>query len=199
MTDGAPAYIVYVDSDVLLSYIENDHGRGPLILSILDDSNRKAIKIITSVMTMVEVKYGGEEKQNKRIDPTVQAKMDQIWAPNGPVEPIEVTELVARDAMRLNRIDIGRGNGGLSSCDVIHLIAAKRFRTPDGAKVTHFFTYSKDMKRYEADMGYAISEPCRLVDDADPANLFEVTNEAETTTSEQDRAEARDIESGGRG
>ena len=144
--------IYYWDACVLLSYIEGDADRLPIIEAILADCDAGTAGIATSVLSIAEVAFGKAEKDHKALQPEIESKIDQLWQPPSPVILAEVSELVVRDARSLMRTVLER-EYSLKCRDAIHLATAGRFG------INEFHTYDKGLFKYADMMKFPINAP----------------------------------------
>lgn len=59
----------YWDSNVLLTYINGDQDRLPIIDALMSQVDKGDIEILTSVITIAEVAWGATERAQAALDP----------------------------------------------------------------------------------------------------------------------------------
>lgn len=151
MPGSAP--IIYWDSNVMLSYINEHPDRKPTIEALLEDSVNDVIEIVTSTLTIVEVAFAKAEKDTQSLDSNVEAKIDKLWFPAGPVRLVEFHRLIGQEARGLLRHAIATGQS-LKPPDAIHLATAKQLGCAE------FQTYNnKKLAHFSAEIGCPVSEP----------------------------------------
>lgn len=95
---------IYCDSCVFLSYIEETSDRIATLDNLFDAiRDGKADKLITSTLTITEVAYAAQEKENRKQDPNVLGYMDALWTDLSLIIIIEFNEFIARMARKLMR------------------------------------------------------------------------------------------------
>lgn len=150
MPESTPRY--YWDACVFLSGIEMVEDRVATIEMMLDNANNGTIEIWTSMLSITEVAFVQMEKTRSALDPSVEANIDQLWAPDSPVKLVEFHELIARRAKALMRQAIERG-WSLKPIDAIHLATASSI----GAQ--EFHTYDGKLEKYSTIAGMRITKP----------------------------------------
>src|SRR5687767_3034170 len=88
----------YIDADVLISYIEDVPARADIIEGIFEDAAEGRIELVTSLITMVEVRYAESEKRTKKLGKKVTEKIERLWQPSSPIGLVEESEFVVRGA-----------------------------------------------------------------------------------------------------
>src|SRR5215510_14576111 len=96
---------IYWDRDVFLSYFNKSPGRFSELQTILDDvrASQGYYKIVTSVLTKVEVAYIAPERTAPDDYPNVETILDAFWGTIHIVELIEVSDDVVTQARGLIR------------------------------------------------------------------------------------------------
>src|ERR1017187_1406634 len=138
MFSSLPTY--YWDSCVMLSYINGAPDRMPDIEALLSRSG-KDCRLVTSVLSIVEVAFAKREQDSKALSEEQAAAIAKLWEPNSPISTSEFYQLIAEDAQVLIREAMTRG-WSLKSADAIHLATADRL------KVVEFHTYDKPLEKY---------------------------------------------------
>jgi predicted nucleic acid-binding protein len=151
MPDSPPP-LIYLDSCVYLYYLEDDPDRAPVIGELFSRQRTGEIRIITSVITQVEVAFDSNEKESGTLDQAVAGRIDELWAPGSPTEIIELEELIARRARRLVRYGVTE-EWSLKPHDAIHLATAAEY----GA--SEVYTYDERWPKFSGHIGAKICEP----------------------------------------
>jgi predicted nucleic acid-binding protein len=144
--------LVYWDACVFLSYINGVVERLPDIDGLLAEAEKRAVRLITSVVTVVEVATSETERTSGALDPQVEAKIASLWQPPSPIDLVDFHPLIAAGALRLIRGGIPHG-WRLKPLDAIHLATAQRMA------VDEIHTYSTDWDRYAPILGCKICRP----------------------------------------
>lgn len=148
--------IYYIDSCVFLDFIElptSDPG-SVIIANIIEDAEKGRFRLVTSTITLAEVLWAKEESDRKKVDKTVQAKIENLFHPaSSPVELIPVHEIIAREAQKLLRGHLHKGWKKTKGVDAIHLVTAKR----EG--VDEFLTTEQAMSKWGKQLGFKVCEP----------------------------------------
>ncbi len=114
---------VYLDSNVLIAYVANEESRAGLVQSMLDDARDEKIELLTSVLSITEVAYvATDHDETDRID-SVEA-IDELWTPSSPIDVIDISIKVAREARAIIRQSKSRGMKVIKPADAIHLASA---------------------------------------------------------------------------
>lgn len=148
-----PARRVYWDADVLISWLEDNPERAPMIGLLLDDARAGELEIVTSVLATVEVAFTRSEKMTRTLDPDFEARIADLWAPGGPVKQVELYPLVAVRARNLIREGVSRGWTGLRANDAVHIATAEQLG------VAEMHSYDAQLQRYSEILGFPICEP----------------------------------------
>lgn len=147
---------LYWDADVILSYADENHAaRWPVLDAILLQSAnpRGSHQLMTSVLSITEVAYVVSELTGG-LDPTIEAKLDGFWQPDGAIQVCELYPAIARQARDLIRFAVEQHIRRLRPADAIHLATAMAM------DVTEFHTYNlADFRPYVALVGFTICEP----------------------------------------
>ncbi len=150
--------VVYWDANVLLSYIDGDAQRLPLIDELFRRARARDIELVTSVLSQAEVAFASEEKSAGHLDPEIEAKIDELWRPASPIKLVEVHSAIVRDARGLIRAAMAEGRSGLRAADAIHLATAGRMGAED------FHTYDTRLPKYRPGVTFPIREPITAQD-----------------------------------
>ena len=76
---GEPVPLIYLDSCVLLSYIDGDEDRAPIIEELFRRSRAREVDLIPSIASRVEVAFDSAEKAGSALDPEVEKRIDTLW------------------------------------------------------------------------------------------------------------------------
>lgn len=144
---------VYWDANAFLSYVNGYAGRMPVLEALLSSSD---VTIYTSVISRVEVAFGGVEQTNRRLDPAVEGLIGGLWA-NPDTIIVECQDEIGEGGRRLMRETFPRG-WRLKPADAIHLATA-RWLIDAGVRIGEFHTYDTDLFKYSSVVGFTICEP----------------------------------------
>jgi predicted nucleic acid-binding protein len=144
----------YWDSCVALVYVNaDDPVRLKNVEEMLDDAARGEILLITSVISVAEVAFGALERTARALDPSIEERIDTLWAPIGPIRLVECHLLITEDARDIQRSGVGDGWTGLKGADAIHLATAQR------QGVDEINTYDPGWPKWSPKVGIPIREP----------------------------------------
>lgn len=119
-----PRYI-YWDANVFLSYLNDDPERVPVLEAILEAiESSKTDRIVTSVLSKVEVAWIAHEKLNRVLDREEEARIDEMWNNPDIVELVDFSDEIALKARKFMREGMGMG-WKLRTNDAIHLASAQ--------------------------------------------------------------------------
>ena len=154
--------VVYWDSNVFLSYVNQIADRMPVLDALLKDSASadQPVTLYTTELSRVEVAFGASEQQSQALDPQVEQIIDNLWRNPGPVTLVEHHGIISQEARTLMRNAIARG-WSLKPFDAVHLATAKWLSSID-LKVEEFHTYDKTLQKYEPLVGFPIIKPRTL-------------------------------------
>lgn len=161
----APIY--YWDTCVFLQSVSPDPNhseRKKAVEHWLDRAEAGDIRVITSTITIAEVAFAIEEKNNKALDPTVEDDINALWLPGGPVTMVEYTRSIGLSARALIRASLPSGRV-LKPYDSVHLASAAF------ANVDEMHSYDKPLSRYaaaSASLSFAMKEAPEA-----PSTLFD--------------------------
>jgi predicted nucleic acid-binding protein len=131
---------IYCDSCVFVSYLEETPDRIATIDNLFDTiRDGKTDRLITSTLTITEVAFAAQEKENRKHDPNVLGYMDTLWTDLSLIMIIEFNEFIARMARNLMRQAMLEGLK-LTTIDAIHL-ATIQWVNRNGIEVPYMFTY----------------------------------------------------------
>ena len=144
---------LYWDTDVFLSYLNDNPDRIPTLQAILDNvSKDKQHLIVTSTITKVEVAWVAHEKLNRVLSTDEENRIDALWDDSSVIEFVEFHDdiaIFARDIMRTGMIKGWK----LRANDAIHLASAQ------SVQCYEVNTYDDKWKKYEELIGITIKEP----------------------------------------
>jgi predicted nucleic acid-binding protein len=148
------AQFIYLDANVFISYLNNDPERLPMLEAILETmGSSKNDRIVTSVVTKVEVAWVAHEKLNRALSREEEARIDAMWDNPEVVELIDFNDEIALAARKLMREGMARG-WKLTTNDAIHLASAQ------WAGAAELHTYDKDdLPRFSILLDMTICEP----------------------------------------
>ena len=131
---------VYLDANVLIAYVADEEGRADKVQSLLDDARDEKITLLTSVLSITEVAYIATEQSD--IDPVGSAEtIDQLWVPASPINVVDVSTRIAREAREIIRQSKRRQKKVVKPADAIHLASASIH------SCDRLFTYERDSTR----------------------------------------------------
>ncbi len=91
---------VYFDANVLLAYVGDEEGRADTVQTLLHEGRRGEIEILTSVLSIAEVAFGALERDNG-LTVEGEAAIEELWTPASPIQLIDVTQALTRQARTL--------------------------------------------------------------------------------------------------
>lgn len=145
---------IYFDANVFLAFVSDEPDRAATVEELLRQAKAKSVAVLTSTVSIAEVAYGGEEKLQQVLDVAVEARIDALWAPGGPVTLVEASRNVLTTARGLIRTNLAGGHGRLTPLDAVHLSTALVERADEVA------TYETNRHARWSDLiGLAVSEP----------------------------------------
>jgi predicted nucleic acid-binding protein len=150
------AQLIYWDACVFLSYINETPGRVEILDACLDEVEKSEgqKRIVTSVLSKIEVAFAASEKTAQTLDPHVEEVIDSLWQDKTVVELIELHDEIATLARSFLRYAVTNGYK-LKPPDAIHMASAKWI----GAYELHTYNVS-DFKKFESLIGCVVREPC---------------------------------------
>ena len=127
---------VYLDANVLLSYVNEEHERADIVQSLLEDAESGIVLLYTSYLSIAEVAYIASD-QEPNGGTGDEASIDELWTPSSPITLTEVSIPVVRMARSVIRKAHLNQIRRVRSVDAIHLASA------EVNKCDRFFTYEK--------------------------------------------------------
>src|SRR5437773_1746814 len=102
---------IYWDSCVFLSYINGIEDRLAVLDAIFAEVRKASgtLEIITSELSIVEVAFSTDEKENGTLNDAVEERIIAMWRDTSVVKLIEYYEPIGTDARRLIRRASSRG------------------------------------------------------------------------------------------
>lgn len=144
---------VYFDACVFIDFIANHPERARTIGGFLELSLKNEIDIVTSTASIVEVSHILSEKESRKIDPNIEAKIDAMFNDDRVIKLIDFSPVIARDARFLVRDSIASPTNILKPLDAVHLASAERL------KVREFLTYDKKILLHNGRFSFPIHIP----------------------------------------
>ena len=150
MPSDVPVY--YWDANMFLSYINKVADRLPILDAYLADSDERKIRIITSIVSIVEVAFAAQEQQKRVLSASEEDAIDDLWADRRVIEVVELHEGIARDARGLIRDGLLKG-WSLKPKDAVHLASARYYN----ATLVH--TFDRPLRKYAPLIGRPVEPP----------------------------------------
>lgn len=123
----------------------------------MEETVSKKGKIITSIVSIVEVTHASHERENNFLDPDIEEKLNSIWL-NTDIILIEFNQVIAQNAAYLIRNAISNG-WRLKSKDAIHLATAQWVNDFTIFPITEVNTYDQRLIKFCTSIGLSICEP----------------------------------------
>jgi predicted nucleic acid-binding protein len=114
---------IYWDTCVFISFVQNDPRRIETLDSIVDESRRKEILIVTSMISVTEVAFAQNERPPGSLDAEKLTLLDDMWADTDIIRLVEFHRVIANDARMMMRKAV-HDSRNLESSDAIHLATA---------------------------------------------------------------------------
>ena len=151
--------LIYWDSNVFLSYVNEMPDRMPVLDVLFETSGRVggAVNIHTSTLTQVEVAFAASEQTQQVLDPQVEQALNDLWADQEVVVTVEYHTGIGQIAKSLIRDAITRG-WSLKPLDAVHLATAQ-WLSISGLALEEFHTYDKGLEKFESFLNFTICEP----------------------------------------
>jgi predicted nucleic acid-binding protein len=146
--------LFYWDANIFLSYLNGDSARLPTLDAILEDvSKSNKDKIVTSVLSKVEVAWVASEKNVRALSQDEEDRIDALWNDPSVIELVDFNDEITHIARSLLRRSMARGWDGLKPNDAIHLATA------EWVGATEMHTYDSRLFRYNELIGLDIKVP----------------------------------------
>ena len=151
--------LIYWDSNVFLSYVNELSDRMPVLDVLFETSSRVGgtVNIHTSTLTQVEVAFAASEQTQQVLDPQVEQALNDLWADQEVVVTVEYHIGIGQIAKSLIRDAITRG-WSLKPLDAVHLATAQ-WLSNSGLALEEFHTYDKGLEKFESFLNFTICEP----------------------------------------
>jgi len=144
---------LYWDACVFLSLFAKDTGRRKTIETILADAeNHKGPRIITSILTQVEVAYVRNPDNATERDPDAEQKLDAFWQHSEGLVVAELTPHVAEIARRIIRSSFDERGSGIKASDAVHLATA------EWLQVDALHTYDKKLLQAKGLVAFRVAD-----------------------------------------
>ena len=145
---------IYWDANVFISYLNNDKDRIPVLEAILEAvESSKTDRIVTSVISKVEVAWVAQEKLNRILTVDEEKRIDEMWENDQIFEMVEFNNEIALTARKIIREGLSQG-WKLRTNDAIHLASAH------WVGAVELQTYDlKDFEKFSLLIGLSIKEP----------------------------------------
>lgn len=144
--------LLYWDSCVFLSLINGHPDRAPNIATFIELAEKGKLKIVTSMLSIVEVAFASQEQAAGVLSPEAEAAITGLWRPPSPITLHEFHVVIANGARELMRSAL-LNKTSLKPADAIHLSTA---RTIGAAR---FHTYDEGLDKYAGLIGAKIERP----------------------------------------
>ncbi len=151
---SADRQTLYWDACVFLSLFGDNAARRSMIEAILNNAeSRKGPRIITSILTQVEVAYVRDRDNATQRDPDAEAKLEAFWRESDRIVVAELTPHVAQIARRIIRTSFDERGSGIKASDAVHLATAEWLH----ADTLH--TYDERMLETSRLVAFCVEEP----------------------------------------
>ena len=138
----------------ILYYLNGDTEKLPILESILENvSKSNKDKIVTSVLSKVEVAWVASEKNKRALSQEEESRIDAFWDDSSIIELVDFNEEITHIARSLLRRSMAQGWDGLKTNDAIHLATA------EWVGVSEMHTYDTKLHRYDGFIGLDIKIP----------------------------------------
>ncbi len=118
-------HFIYWDANVFLSYLNNDPERFPVLEAILEAVEAsKSERIVTSVLSKVEVAWVAHEKLNRALSRAEEERIDEMWNNSAVFEFVDFSDEISLMARKMMRAGMSRG-WKIRTNDAIHLASAQ--------------------------------------------------------------------------
>jgi predicted nucleic acid-binding protein len=145
--------LYYWDTNLFLYYLNNDPERVPTLEAILDGiSQGNKEKIVTSVITKVEISWIASEKYNRALSAEEEENIDAFLSDASIIELVDFNEEITYIARSLRRRAMERG-WSLKTIDAIHLATA------EWVGAVEMNTYDDRLFKYNELIGIDVKAP----------------------------------------
>ena len=144
MVNKALSKAIYCDSCVFISYISGTPGRIDTLDDLFDSIHEGSTEpLIYSTVTITEVAYAAQEKDQRALRPGIMRLMDQYGTMPDLIKIVEYNSFVARIARNLIRDSmINQIKGHSNRC---YSSSYSSLDGSNGITVTNFFTYDQGL------------------------------------------------------
>jgi predicted nucleic acid-binding protein len=136
--------LVYWDSCVFVSYIEETPSRIGTLDAIVEEARQEHILILTSALSITEVAYAAQERTSGGPDPVALAMINDLWNDPTVVLVLEFNRVIAEQARDLVRRGLFEKRS-LKASDAVHLATAVN------RGVSDFHTYDGDILKWDGE------------------------------------------------
>lgn len=149
--------LFYWDANVFLYYLNDDPDRVPTLEAILDEilATDGKEKIVTSVLSKVEIAWVASEKIKRALSTEEEAKIDDLWNDTSVIDLIDFNEEITYIARSLKRRAMARG-WNLRTNDAIHLATA------EWVGAIEMNTYDEQLFKYQELIGIDVKAPAAM-------------------------------------
>lgn len=127
---------VYLDANVLLSYVNDAPERADVVQSLLEDAEDSKVQVLTSNLSIAQVAFIASDRE-PGFGTDDEATIDELWTPDSPVELAEFSRLVAHRARSIIRKARENETARVRSADAVHLA------TSEINECDRFYTYER--------------------------------------------------------
>lgn len=153
---GKPAKttLVYWDACLFIDLLNKTAGRIEVLEKLWAELHEKsrAVVAVTSLVTIAEVVRTEVEKSQGKLDPAILSRINAFWAPESPVERVEVFQRLVEEARELQRQSV-EWNKKLRPMDAIHFATAQR------RNCRRFLTYDKELLALDGKFPFSVQAP----------------------------------------
>lgn len=147
-----PADRIYWDAVCFLAYLNAEADRVQVLEALLEQAERGAFTVVTSMLSVTEVAYTASERKGAALSQDDEDAIDALLANRTAVLLLEFNEGIARRARGLMREAVARG-WSLRPADAIHLASAQF------AQVRAFHTYDRRLFRFGDLLDFPVEQP----------------------------------------
>jgi predicted nucleic acid-binding protein len=152
-----PTHFIYWDSCVFISWLEKDPNRYDTIYKLFHQTVEQQGKIVTSVISVAEVAYVAQEKQQGILAVETENQLDALWN-NPAIQLVEAPKHLMQETRRLMRLALSH-RWSLKPADALHLATAEWVNKKSPTPVNEFHTYDARLEKYKIMIGLEICEP----------------------------------------
>ena len=150
----AEGHLYYWDANVVLYYLNDDPDRKPILDAILEDISKSSKdRIVTSVLSKVEVAWIATEKELRILSQDEESRIDAFWDDSSVIELVDLNDEITHLARSLLRESMARGWDRLRPNDAIHIATA------EWVDAAEMHTYDSTLFRYKEFIGLDIKIP----------------------------------------